>query len=716
MQPRFAGALAVLAYTAEAGSDEHPIEKVVGLLQDLKEQVKAEFQAEEVTFSKFTRWCRNSQKTLEKAIGEGKAKVETLESTVASKTKEEEVLTEEIKKLEEEIAEYEAAATAAEEERKAQADLYDQADKDFADTITAIDDAIAALEGAKGGALVQTALRSVAKLPLVLEQLSKEQIQAIVNKDDPAVMGDKEKHVKKYNFKSGNVIELLKELKLKFKDDRVAATTEETNALNSYSLAKQARDAAHTAASEAKGEKEVLKGEAQEALAAAKADLETVTADLEADDTTLSDTKRDCDVKSSEWKERSAVRENEQAAMAKAIEILAKVAGVRTEAPSNPTLPARPAEADAAGFLQAVDSYVAKVGKARAAGLVQTSAADPKEKAVALLRSEAQAVHSKALARFAEQLSQHLGGPFDDINDMIQKMIFRLMAEQKDEDDHKNWCDLEMGKTNSTIDAKTEKIESLNLKIEEGKASSAELAAQIADASDMIAKLQAHIAEATEIRQIGKSENEKAISDAKTAQAALAKATAVIEAHYKQSGMIAKESFEALVQQPVELSEQPSTWDAGYTGVADPKSQPEGIITILEKISADFAQMEADTKAQEEMDQKAYDEEVKSSEVERTHRSKEAEMKEAEKKRTDDKAASNQAALKGVKEELGAAEQYYKELGPPCMEGDATYEARKADRDRELSALKEAQVILQDAFKGEGGASAAFLAPVRKRS
>jgi len=712
-QKRLIAALAALAYAANAENEAHPIEKVVDLLKDLKQQVKEEVQAEEVTYSKFSRWCSNSLKTLSKAITESKEKVETLESTVASKTKEIEVLTEGIKKLEEEIAEYEAAGAAADEERKAAAELYETADKDLDTTISSIDEAIAALEGAKGSALLQTTLRKLSKLPLVLEQLSGSQLQALANGEEPMVMGDKEQHVKKYNFKSGNVIELLKELKTKFEDDKIAGTKEETNSQNSYTLAKQARDAATEAANTAKGEKEVLKGEAEQAKTDAEADLESTNADLQADETTESDTKKECDVKASEWKERSAIRENEQLAMDKAIEILAKVTGVRTEAPTNPVPPAPPAEAEDGTFLQAVDAYMAKVPKG-AAGLVQMSSADSpsKQKAVTLLRSEARATHSKALARFAEQLSQRLGGPFDDINDMIQKMIFRLQAEQKDEDDHKNWCDLEMDKTNATIDQKTEKKESLLLKIEEGKAESAELMLQIKEANEMAAKLEAHIAEATEIRNIGKSENEKAIADAKSAQVALSQATAVLQQHYKDSGMVAKESYESFVQQPVELSDKPSTWDAGYTGVADPKAQPEGIITVLEKISADFAQMEADTKAQEEMDQKAYDEERKSCEVEKTRRNKEAEMKAANQKRVDDKVASDEKSLKSTKEALGAAEEYYKELGPPCMEGDATYEARKADREREISALKEAKVILQEAFnEKEGGA---FLAPVRK--
>ena len=56
----------------------------------------------------------------------------------------------------------------------------------------------------------------------------------------------------------------------------------------------------------------------------------------------------------------------------------------------------------------------------------------PGAKAVHLLREEARRLHSRSFVRFVEQLAARADGPFDEVNNMIQKMIFRLMAEQKD--------------------------------------------------------------------------------------------------------------------------------------------------------------------------------------------------------------------------------------------------------------------------------------------
>merc|ERR1719468_1440977 len=132
--------------------------------------------------------------------------------------------------------------------------------------------------------------------------------------------------------------------------------------------------------------------------------------------------------------------------------------------------------------------------------------------------------------------------------------------------------------------------------------------------------------EATEIREVGKKENALAIKDAQDAQVAVANAIAVLTDFYKSSGEIAKEPWEFL-QKGVELPDTPETWDASYTGVSDPASQPKGIITVLQACNADFAKMEADTRAQEASDQEAFEADMQTHEIEKAKRSKEAEMK-----------------------------------------------------------------------------------------
>merc|ERR1719439_170175 len=156
------------------------------------------------------------------------------------------------------------------------------------------------------------------------------------------------------------------------------------------------------------------------------------------------------------------------------------------------------------------------------------------------------------------------------------------------------------------------------------------------------------------------------------------------------------------------LGKKPSTWDAGYTGVADPDKKNSGIISILEAVLSDFEKMEAETKSQEAQDQKEYDNSMSASDIEKAEREQEVSMKTAEKKRRVDKIASLTSQKKDTEAELEKTEQYLKDLEPACMDGDSSYDDRKAARAKEIEALKKAQIILEDAFKEKSG-SANFL-------
>jgi hypothetical protein len=323
-------------------------------------------------------------------------------------------------------------------------------------------------------------------------------------------------------------------------------------------------------------------------------------------------------------------------------------------------------------------------------------------KAVNLLRSQAKVLHSKALDTLAQEISAHLDGPFDAVNNAIEKMIFHLMAEQKDEDEHKGWCDLELSKTNASMVDKETKLAQLQASIDEETAMVTELTTAIAEDAGMVTEIDSYVEEATEIREAGKQENAEAKKDAQGAQSALANAIAVLESYYKESGMIEKAPYE-FVQRGVDLPDEPSTWDSGYTGVADPANQPDGIISILKKVSADFAKMEADTVVQEETDQKTYDEQMKLHSIEKARRLKDSQMKTEEKGRRVAKIAQLTATHKHVSDEHEAVLQYLADIDKACVQGDSTYEDRKAARSKEIDALREAQIILKDAFKEKYG-------------
>jgi septal ring factor EnvC (AmiA/AmiB activator) len=386
----FIGASA-LASSSDVNKD-HPVVKVIDLIKDLKEKSISEGKAEAVAYEKFTYWCSTSIDTLNAAITDEKELIDELKDKIAGLEKTKATLEDEIASLEEQIKDLEASAKASEEKRKEEADLYTRADKDLEDTIKAVADCITALQEAETSTepkmlLAQRHVKAVlALIGLKATEEQRKGLQRFAEEPRPELKaeGDYNSHVDKYDFKSENVIELLKQLKLKFVDDKLAGTKAETNAVNAYDLAKQARDDAISAATKSKDKKEKELAATESSIADSEATLKNTQDDLAADSKTLADTEDSCATKKSEWETRSKTRTLEIEAMDAAIKILGKSTGVRTEAPENPVPPASPVD-----FLQ-IHSV--------------PSSNDPKMKAVALLRAAAKDGHSKALERLATEV------------------------------------------------------------------------------------------------------------------------------------------------------------------------------------------------------------------------------------------------------------------------------------------------------------------------
>lgn len=694
------GDASVVAHGAQQPEQKHPIGKVIHMIEGLMKKVEMEAKHEEVLYNKFVYWAGTTTAALEKAIAEEKATIAELTDQIASLEKKAQLLKEQIEALVDQLAKLEEAGSEADANRKKEAALYDEVQKDLKATIAAFEEAIKALEEA--GVTTEAAL---AQLPprtwaLVEAKVSAEKrglLDDLLQTSSPApapmppilARGDYAAHVDKYRFKSQSVIEMLKGLHTEFSDKLVAATTAETNSINAYELSKQAREGLIAAAEKSKGIKTTELGETKRDLGDARGALKDAEADLKADSASLKATQDAAAIKKQEWEERTKTRAEELKAMEMAIEILSKATGVRTEAPTNPVPPVSPVEADASTEAPAAASFL--------------QVQDPQAKAITLIRKAAEMAHSKALERLAVEVAAHLEGPvrnkkvFDEVINMIQKMIFRLQQEQTDEDTHKHWCDLEIEKTLTMKEDKEAKIAELeaNIDVEEGKV--AELTSDIEKGQKMIAEINAFVEEATEIRQVGKKENAEALEDAVQAQTAIANAQAVLRDFYKDSGMIEKEPWEFL-QEPLKLPESPSTWDSGYTGVADPKDQPHGILSVLERVGAEFAAMEAETKQAEAQDQEEYEQEMKRCEIEKAQRTQEVEMKSQEKAQRVDTIKTMESEKKLLEQELEKTMQYLKDLEPACMAGNYTYEERKEARSGEIQALHQAQAILTNAF------------------
>jgi hypothetical protein len=267
-----------------------------------------------------------------------------------------------------------------------------------------------------------------------------------------------------------------------------------------------------------------------------------------------------------------------------------------------------------------------------------------------------------------------------------------------------------MAKTEAMKENKEDKLQELDARIKVETAAVSQINEDVKAAEDMIGKITVSVKESSEIREAAKKENKAAIEESTKAQEAILKAIEVLQAFYKDSGMIAKEPWEFL-QEPVKLPKEPSTWDSAYTGVTDPQAQPSGIIAVLKALNANFVQMASETKSQEIVDQQQFDEQMQKEAIEKARRRKEVEMKENHRLRKTETIAQLTSSRRNIGVEQDKTVQYLKDLEPACVIGDSSYEKRKQARDTEITSLQKAQNYLEDAFDSSGeGKDANFLA------
>jgi len=660
---------------------EHPAVAIISLLEKLSAQVKTEGETEAVEYAKFSQWCTDLIGTKEALIKKSEeemavasASIQALETDIAA-------LEDEIGDLETEITKDGAAQTKMQQNRDDENAEYLLDKKDLEDTITALDEAITEMESSlisKSEKVKKVAVKKALELIRIYRPEDVKKVTQFLQK------ADQEPEAAAYESKTDGVTEILKSLKTKFEEKLKELNSSETNAVSAHALADAAKTDEIEAGTAAKDTKTEVMGRKGGDLATSKSELQESTEARDTAATVLKTTQDTCTTRASEWKERSSRREGEIEAMKKAISILTEVTGVRT-----PEDKGVETTFDGTSFLQKTD--------------------DPRAKIVNLLRSAASKAKAKDLVKLADRIAQMQGqtpgsGVFAQIKNMIEKMVFRLMKEQKDEDDHKNWCDKELTTTNQSIDEKTTKKEELQTTIDSLTAQIATLEGDIKQNTIDISNMESAIATAVEDRQAESAENKATIKDAQDAQNAVSNAIAVLEDFYKNIGGIPKADWEfAQVNRTarrVKSTQDPEAPSAGfeagdsYTGT----SGGTAVVDLLTQVATDFASMEAQAKSDETTQQDEHDQWLTATKVDKAAAEKDTEMKTARKLTLSQKLEGKMKDKDHNDKELEATEEYMVNLQPACVEGDSSYEERKAARTTEIEALKSAETILDEAF------------------
>jgi hypothetical protein len=635
-----------------------PVEKVIQLLQGMVEKGKKEKHEESVQYNSYKQWCDETTVEKTRRIKEANELIEQLQADIQKYAADAALLSKEIAVHDEDIATWKNDIKAATKVREIEKADYDASHQDYTESIDALERAIQVLKKSAGDKK-QASFAQVSTLKTLnlIPEDAKRAIDTFFQDADEALV-EAAPEANAYEYQSHGIIDMLEKLLNKFVDELRAMEEEEGESLHAFTMLMQDMDAQIEDSTARRDEKAAEKAKKLQAKAEAEGTVEDTTATRDDDAKYLADVTAQCEKKASDFAERQQLRADEIVALEKAIEILSSdsVSGA--------------AEKHLPTMLQK---------KSASASLAQlrSDGRNPSQVRVAeYLSVKSKEIGSRVLATLAVRVGND---PFKKVRKMIKDLITRLQEEAAEEAQHKDWCDTELATNEQTRKEKTEQVEMLHAEIDELEASIAKLTEEITDLIHAIQDLDAAVKKATEIRQAEKAKNTETIADAKEAQDAVAKATAILKEFYAKAG------------EATALMQQPEVFDSPYKGN---QAGAGGVLGMLEVIASDFTRLEAETSAAEEAAQKEYDEFMADAETDKTQKTRDIERNTKKKQDHSQSLEEKKKDIDGTSKELTASIEYYHKLKPDCIDSGVSYEERVARRKEEIESLQEALRIL----------------------
>jgi len=662
----------------------HPVKNVIAVLRQQQLKVDEEGQQEQRTYNKFKGWCERSLSTLAEDIESARAFVSKTKNAAFGKEKAIEELDKSMARLDAEMTRLKDSVDSANSERADAKAVFDEASSDMNDTIDALDEALEGLANSSKDAentndeeVASGAAAVLLKKPVVLAQLSTSpkaaKLEAMLEASQPEPHKKIPKDMVKtrdYEFKSGNIVKLLSELKEDFTVKLRETKKEEDEAITKHGYLVEDLNKATEAAKATKSQKEENKADANSKLSDLNSAMDDKAKKKSDDEKEKADTEVSCKTKAAEFKERKEIRYNELHAIKQAMDILSEASGVQTEKPEN-------------------DKHETSL-LSQSARPVENS----RSVVVNMLRERAHRGGADAakLERLAQQVEaseedQKLGA--DDaqwkkeIIQAIDKQASTLKDDQLSDDEKFQWCETEVDKTNVSHKEKTAIMQELNATILEKQGKINLLQEAITAAHKKVADLNSEMEERTRIREENKEENAAAIHDAKIAQVALAKAISVLSTFYEGAAAPA-----ALVQ--TRADDKPETWGKSYTG----SSKKAGVVGILEEIEKDMATMEVETRSQEASDKTDYEQAMLEAKKAKATAETEISLKTEERSHQQDIMRRKIETRKITDRQLATVQRYLNELTVTCDE--EAYETRKSSRTDQINDLEESRTTIQE--------------------
>lgn len=650
----FSSSSIVVVESREAVS---PVEKVIQLLDGMLVKGDSELHAEEKQYLAYQTWCETTTADLKQQIMELHNVLDVEEAQLKDHEQNLEDLNARISSHQVDVGHHEGDKKASTAVRAITKEDYEALHKDYTETIEALGMAIQILSK-QNYDRKQASLLQLSTLRLIPEE-TKRAIGVLMQEPSDAAdhMSWEAPEANGYEFQSEHVIDMLKQLLSRFKDERTKAEQEEQDSIQSHEML--IADMNQRIESKTKSLEEMAARSANLKEDSARITTSQIehTDELNGVSVELKDTASVCATKASDFTARQQLRQEELDAIRQAKEILAssEVLGAeKTHMPlAQSSLAQLRAESQETNRLKVVSFFEGKASKLKSVAL------------------------TSLVLRVAED-------PFVKVKEMIYALITRLEEEATSEATTKAWCDKELSTNEQARTRKTAEIEDLNADIDNLHASIAKLAEEIADLSAEISRLNSELADATKIRKKDSEENSATIEDAKAAQVAVAQATEILKDFYdKASGAT------ALLQHG---DNQPAIFDSPYTGMG---GRSDGVIGLLEVIASDFAKLQSETETAESAAASEF--ETFSSDTRVTLSGHERDVHNKNHQKTEEQGTleNQKNELYQTEKELAAKNDEFEQLKPTCVNTGVTFEERDGARAEEIEALQEGLRILE---------------------
>lgn len=558
---------------------------------------------------------------------------------------------------------------AAESLREEQHDRYKKVDTDMQEAIDAIVGAIKALKDSKKD------IKGDSKLDLLqLQALAMSLTGDHATKAAAALQKLDGPHA--YEYQSNDIIAILEGLKDQFLQNKKDLDEEEFDTNASYERKKLGLLNEVKFATKDMDEKTQAMEAKTEEKHSTQASKDQETHEMGADQNFLDTVTSECEQKAQDWDQRSTSRAGELKALQEALEALQSGAADQYSANKKLVLSQK-----SASFLQ-LRGTSNEALRAAATMKVQN-----------LLGRQAKRIQSPILSIMSMKVKL-AADHFVKVRALINDLIGRLEKDAGEELTQKGYCDSNMAAATANRDKANNDIEVAVSKISKLTNEKAQLNSEIGDLKQAIADNLKALNEATELRESSKEENTVTVETAKEGKAAVELALSILKQFYQPSFVQTNYVPPNSDREGLTVADRaPEVFSGDYHGNVDAS---KGIIGLLDVILSDFERTVSATEQEESTEQGAF--ELFETDTKEDNDAKDIAIsgKEGEVATKEDSLVDREDDKVDAGVLLSDAKAELQRLKPMCVEGEETYSQRVAKREKEIAALKEAMVILDE--------------------